>query len=202
MRASVRCRVTPSANPTYSVKWPWGSNSTHCRGHRLSSSNQQSTCRVPRRAVSCRSQRGEHDERNHSQARRSADEPVGRTQRRRLYRRTGRRRPGGGRRHPDPTGPGQERGENWHLTQPPNGLQAAPFTQQDRFTLRFDARLAECGTDKSRLLWAQLWVTDMRNFAAMNEVWDAWIDPACATRRFAPDSAAPSSRPTGRSRSW
>ena len=43
---------------------------------------------------------------------------------------------------------------------------------------KIDARLAECGTDKSKLLWAQLWVTDMRNFAAMNEVWDAWIDPA------------------------
>lgn len=38
--------------------------------------------------------------------------------------------------------------------------------------------LAECGSDKSKLLWARLWVTDMRNFAAMNEVWHAWIGPA------------------------
>jgi enamine deaminase RidA (YjgF/YER057c/UK114 family) len=43
---------------------------------------------------------------------------------------------------------------------------------------KIDALLAECGSDKSKLLWAQLWVTDMRNFAAMNEAWDAWIDPA------------------------
>ncbi len=43
---------------------------------------------------------------------------------------------------------------------------------------KIDKLLAECGTSKSNLLWAQLWVTDMRNFAAMNEVWDAWIDPA------------------------
>lgn len=43
---------------------------------------------------------------------------------------------------------------------------------------KIDALLAEAGTDKSKLLWAQLWVTDMRNFQAMNEVWDAWIDPA------------------------
>ena len=43
---------------------------------------------------------------------------------------------------------------------------------------KIDNLLAECGTDKSKLLWAQLWVTDMRNFAAMNEVWDAWIDPS------------------------
>lgn len=43
---------------------------------------------------------------------------------------------------------------------------------------KIDALLAQCGSDKSKLLWAQLWITDMRNFAAMNEAWDAWIDPA------------------------
>lgn len=57
--------------------------------------------------------------------------------------------------------------------------QAADTATQTRQILaKIDARLAECGTDKSKLLWAQLWVTDMRNFDAMNEVWDAWIDPA------------------------
>ena len=42
---------------------------------------------------------------------------------------------------------------------------------------KIDALLATAGSSKSKLLWAQLWVTDMRNFAAMNEVWDGWIDP-------------------------
>jgi enamine deaminase RidA (YjgF/YER057c/UK114 family) len=51
-------------------------------------------------------------------------------------------------------------------------------TQTKQILARIDKLLAECGSDKSKLLWAQLWVTDMRNFAAMNEVWDAWIDPA------------------------
>ena len=51
-------------------------------------------------------------------------------------------------------------------------------TQTRQIVAKIDTLLAECGTDKSKLLWAQLWVTDMRNFAAMNEVWDAWIDPA------------------------
>jgi enamine deaminase RidA (YjgF/YER057c/UK114 family) len=51
-------------------------------------------------------------------------------------------------------------------------------TQTRQILANIDRLLAECGTDKSRVLWAQLWVTDMRNFAAMNEVWDAWIDPA------------------------
>lgn len=51
-------------------------------------------------------------------------------------------------------------------------------TQTKQVLAKIDKLLAECGSDKSKLLWAQLWVTDMRNFAAMNEVWDGWIDPA------------------------
>ncbi len=51
-------------------------------------------------------------------------------------------------------------------------------TQTAQILAKIDNLLAECGSGKSKLLWAQLWVTDMRNFAAMNEVWDAWIDPA------------------------
>jgi enamine deaminase RidA (YjgF/YER057c/UK114 family) len=51
-------------------------------------------------------------------------------------------------------------------------------TQTRQILAKIDKLLAECGSSKSKLLWAQLWVTDMRNFGAMNEVWDAWIDPA------------------------
>lgn len=51
-------------------------------------------------------------------------------------------------------------------------------TQTQQILTKIDRLLTECGSDRSKLLWAQLWVTDMRNFAAMNEVWDAWIDPA------------------------
>ena len=44
--------------------------------------------------------------------------------------------------------------------------------------------LAEAGTDKSRLLTAQIWIKDLeRDFAGMNEVWDAWIAPGCAPAR-------------------
>jgi enamine deaminase RidA (YjgF/YER057c/UK114 family) len=42
---------------------------------------------------------------------------------------------------------------------------------------KIDALLKKAGTDKSKLLSTQIWVTDMRNFAAMNEVWDKWVDP-------------------------
>ena len=30
---------------------------------------------------------------------------------------------------------------------------------------------------KQKLLTAQIWLTSMEDFAAMNEVWDAWVAP-------------------------
>lgn len=54
-----------------------------------------------------------------------------------------------------------------------------------------DALLTEAGTDKSRLLSATIWLSDMQDFAAMNEVWDAWVVPgetptrACVESRLA-----------------
>ena len=54
-----------------------------------------------------------------------------------------------------------------------------------------DRLLAQCGSSKSRILTAMIWVSDIRNRAAMNEVWTAWIDPqniparACVEARLA-----------------
>jgi enamine deaminase RidA (YjgF/YER057c/UK114 family) len=42
---------------------------------------------------------------------------------------------------------------------------------------QIDGFLAKAGTDKSKLLSANIWVTDMKEFAAMNAVWDAWVSP-------------------------
>jgi enamine deaminase RidA (YjgF/YER057c/UK114 family) len=40
---------------------------------------------------------------------------------------------------------------------------------------RIEKYLALAGTDKSRLLTAQIWLKDIaRDFQAMNEVWNAW----------------------------
>ena len=48
-----------------------------------------------------------------------------------------------------------------------------------------DAHLAKAGSDKSKLLSATIYITDMKNFAEMNSVWDAWVaagnTPARAT---------------------
>jgi enamine deaminase RidA (YjgF/YER057c/UK114 family) len=40
-----------------------------------------------------------------------------------------------------------------------------------------DRLLAKAGSSKSKLLTANIWVTDIRNRAPMNEVWTAWVDP-------------------------
>jgi len=41
-----------------------------------------------------------------------------------------------------------------------------------------DKYLAEAGTDKSKILSAQIWLTDIGTWADMNEIWVKWIDPA------------------------
>ena len=49
---------------------------------------------------------------------------------------------------------------------------------------RIDQILAEAGSDRTRLLAAQVWLSDLaRDFAGMNEVWDDWIEPANAPAR-------------------
>ena len=51
-------------------------------------------------------------------------------------------------------------------------------TDQTREILgTIDKYLAQAGTDKSKLLSANIWITDMSNFAEMNAVWDAWVSP-------------------------
>jgi len=40
-----------------------------------------------------------------------------------------------------------------------------------------DNYLAQAGSDKTKLLSAKIWITDMGKFAEMNAVWDAWVAP-------------------------
>jgi enamine deaminase RidA (YjgF/YER057c/UK114 family) len=48
-----------------------------------------------------------------------------------------------------------------------------------------DGHLAKAGSDKSKLLTATIYLTDMASFAEMNAVWDGWVSagntPARAT---------------------
>lgn len=38
-----------------------------------------------------------------------------------------------------------------------------------------DRLLAECGSDKTRILQATIFIKTMADFAAMNAVWDKWV---------------------------
>ncbi len=46
-----------------------------------------------------------------------------------------------------------------------------------------DQLLAEAGSDKSRLLSAQIWLANIGHFAEMNQVWDAWVPEGHAPTR-------------------
>ena len=58
---------------------------------------------------------------------------------------------------------------------------------------RIDALLLEAGTDKSKLISATIWLSDMSTFNEMNEVWDAWVTPGDTPARACVESklAAP-----------
>lgn len=46
-----------------------------------------------------------------------------------------------------------------------------------------EQRLRECGSDKSRILRAEIYLVDIRDIGVMNEVWDAWVVPGAAPPR-------------------
>ena len=46
-----------------------------------------------------------------------------------------------------------------------------------------DELLARAGTDKTKLLTAQIWLRDINDWSKMNEIWDAWIAPGNAPTR-------------------
>ena len=48
--------------------------------------------------------------------------------------------------------------------------------------------LALAGGSKSTILSVQVWLADMKDFAAMNAVYDAWVDPAHKPTRAAGES--------------
>jgi len=49
--------------------------------------------------------------------------------------------------------------------------------QTKKILAKVDGLLAEAGSDKSKLLSATVWLSDIRAFDEMNKVWDAWISP-------------------------
>ncbi|SKA93494.1 Enamine deaminase RidA, house cleaning of reactive enamine intermediates, YjgF/YER057c/UK114 family [Thiothrix eikelboomii] len=57
--------------------------------------------------------------------------------------------------------------------------QGGPADEQTRHILsQIDALLAEAGTNKSKLLTATIYLTNMKDFGLMNQAWEAWVDSA------------------------
>lgn len=66
------------------------------------------------------------------------------------------------------------------------GAEGGTVTEQTTAILdQIDGLLAKAGTDKTKLITAQIWCADMStDFADMNAVWDAWVAPGCAPARW------------------
>lgn len=54
---------------------------------------------------------------------------------------------------------------------------------------KVDKFLAEAGSDKSKVLSANIWLTDIKTWSQMNEVWDAWVSPGNAPARATVEAA-------------
>jgi enamine deaminase RidA (YjgF/YER057c/UK114 family) len=50
--------------------------------------------------------------------------------------------------------------------------------QTAQILAKLDALLAEVGSDKSKILSATIWLSDISTFNEMNGVWDTWVDTA------------------------
>lgn len=60
----------------------------------------------------------------------------------------------------------------------------ASVTEQTKDILaRIDELLAEAGSDKTKLLSATIWLTDIATFNEMNAVWDPWVAPGSTPAR-------------------
>ena len=55
--------------------------------------------------------------------------------------------------------------------------------QTQQVLAAIDALLARAGTNKAKILMAQIFIADLADFPAMNEVWDAWVAPGNAPPR-------------------
>ncbi|HSW81921.1 MAG TPA: RidA family protein [Usitatibacter sp.] len=49
--------------------------------------------------------------------------------------------------------------------------------QTQQVLAKIDKILKQAGSDKSKLLSAQIFLPDMKDFAAMNAVWEKWVVP-------------------------
>jgi|ERR1700761_3803685 enamine deaminase RidA (YjgF/YER057c/UK114 family) len=53
---------------------------------------------------------------------------------------------------------------------------------------QIDELLGKAGTSKSKVVRINIWLDDMRDFDAMNEIYESWIDPQCPPARATVES--------------
>ena len=55
--------------------------------------------------------------------------------------------------------------------------------QTEQVLAKIDKLLAQVGSDKTKILSAQIFIADMGEFAGMNAAWDKWVAPGHAPAR-------------------
>ena len=65
----------------------------------------------------------------------------------------------------------------------PEGAATDIRSQTQDVLAQIDTHLAALGSDKTRLLRVQIYLADIADIGAMNEVWDAWVTPGHAPPR-------------------
>ena len=58
----------------------------------------------------------------------------------------------------------------------PDPVTSSMYEQTARALARIDESLALCGSDKSRILSAIVYIADMKLKGEMNRAWDEWVD--------------------------
>ena len=58
----------------------------------------------------------------------------------------------------------------------PDPVSPSMYEQSAKALARIDESLALCGTDKSKILSAVVYITDMKRKGEMNRAWDEWVD--------------------------
>jgi enamine deaminase RidA (YjgF/YER057c/UK114 family) len=70
-----------------------------------------------------------------------------------------------------------------YVVEVPASLEADVATQTREVLTGLERFLHDAGSDKSRILMATIYLTDMADYDAMNAVWDAWLPAGTAPAR-------------------
>jgi enamine deaminase RidA (YjgF/YER057c/UK114 family) len=76
---------------------------------------------------------------------------------------------------------------------PEKALGKSVAEQTKDILAQIDATLKQAGTDKTHIVKANIWLTDIKTWAEMNTVWDTWVVPGQTPARATVESklAAP-----------